>query len=72
MAENQAPIANGLNERGAVINLGWYHDLSPDRIAKAIDNLMLNAAKRKKMAAIGRKLVDGNGTERVLNYMIEQ
>jgi UDP-2,4-diacetamido-2,4,6-trideoxy-beta-L-altropyranose hydrolase len=72
LAENQAAVANGLDERGAVTNLGWRHDLTQDRIAKAIEYLLLNSAKRKKMSAIGPKLVDGNGTQRVLKILREQ
>ena len=71
LAENQAAVANGLDERGSVVNLGWHHDLSPDRIAKAIESLLLDAAKRKKMSAVGRELVDGNGTERVVQILME-
>ena len=72
LAENQVAVANGLDERGAVINLGWHHDLTAPGIAEAIEYLLLNAVKRKKMAASGRKLVDGNGTERVLKYLMER
>jgi UDP-2,4-diacetamido-2,4,6-trideoxy-beta-L-altropyranose hydrolase len=72
LAENQYAVANALDERGAVINLGWHHDLSIDKIVQALEYLLLNAAKRKKMAEISRKLVDGKGTERVLRYLIEQ
>ena len=70
-AENQRAVANGLEETGAVINLGWHHELSTDGIAQALDNLLLNAAKRKKMAEISRMLVDGKGIERVINNLIE-
>ena len=72
LAENQKAVANGLHEMGAVTNLGWYHDLSTGQIAQAVEHLLLNAAKRKKMAAISRQLVDGKGTARVLRNLIEQ
>ena len=52
LAENQRAVAEGLDERGAVINLGWHHNLSPVRIAKTLENLLLNAAIRGKMAEI--------------------
>ena len=72
LAENQRTVAEGLDERGAVINLGWHRDSSPVRIAQALENLLLNAAKREKMAEISRKLVDGKGTERVLSNLIQK
>jgi spore coat polysaccharide biosynthesis predicted glycosyltransferase SpsG len=72
LTENQMAVAKGLHEKGAVTNLGWYHDLSTDQIAQAVEHLLLNAAKRKKMAAVSRKLVDGRGTARVLRNLIEQ
>lgn len=72
LAENQRAVAEGLDERGAVINLGWHRDSSPVRIAQALENLLLNAAKREKMAEISRKLVDGKGIERVLSNLIQK
>lgn len=72
LAKNQQAVAKGLEERGAVINLGWHHNLSPVRIAQALENSLLNAAKRKKMSEISRELVDGKGTERVLCKLIQQ
>jgi UDP-2,4-diacetamido-2,4,6-trideoxy-beta-L-altropyranose hydrolase len=72
LAENQQAVAKGLEEREAIINLGWHHNLSPVRIAKALENLLLNAARRGKMAEISRKLIDGKGTERVLSELIQQ
>jgi UDP-2,4-diacetamido-2,4,6-trideoxy-beta-L-altropyranose hydrolase len=71
-AENQWGVANGLEEKGAVVNLGWHHELSIDRIAQALENLLLNVAKRKKMSEMSRMLVDGKGTERVISNLIEQ
>jgi len=72
LAENQRAVAEGLDERGAVINLGWHHYLSLVKIAQVLENLLLNAAKRKKMSEVSRKLVDGKGTERVLSNLIQQ
>ena len=72
LAENQQAVAKGLEERGAVINLGWHHNLTPIKIAQALEGLLLNTVKREKMSEISRKLVDGKGTERVLNNLMQQ
>jgi len=66
LAENQEPIARDLSERGAVINLGWQHDLNDEQIGAALCSLIGDAARRKQMAACGRALVDGRGAERVI------
>ncbi|HEX3049196.1 MAG TPA: GNAT family N-acetyltransferase, partial [Aggregatilineaceae bacterium] len=66
LAENQEPIARDLSERGAVINLGWQHDLSDEQIGAALRDLIEDEARRKRMSETGRALVDGRGAERVI------
>ena len=70
LAENQRLLAEGLSEAGAAINLGWYRDLRPLKIAHSLERLALAAGVREDMAQQGRNLVDGKGTERVLLALV--
>jgi UDP-2,4-diacetamido-2,4,6-trideoxy-beta-L-altropyranose hydrolase len=36
LADNQQPLAAGLDEAGAIINLGWHHLVSVEQIAQAV------------------------------------
>ena len=70
MADNQLAVVEGLEKSGIIDNLGWYHDLSSAKIARAVQNLAMAAEKRAQMQRCGRNLVDGNGTQRVLTGMM--
>ena len=66
VAENQAGLARALAEAGAAVNLGWLHQLTAERLALALSDLVTSAATRRATSARGRSLVDGEGTERVV------
>jgi UDP-2,4-diacetamido-2,4,6-trideoxy-beta-L-altropyranose hydrolase len=70
MADNQLAVVKGLAKAGTVVNLGWYHDLSSAKIARAVQNLATDVVKRAQMQRRGRDLVDGGGTQRVLTGMM--
>ena len=70
MADNQIAVVEGLEKAGVVVNLGWHHDLSPDKILRDVQKLAMAADKRAQMKRYGRDLVDGNGTQRVLKGMM--
>ena len=70
MADNQLAVVKGLEKAGVVVNLGWYHNLSSGKIARAVQNLAMAADKRAQMQRCGRDLVDANGTQRVLTGMM--
>jgi UDP-2,4-diacetamido-2,4,6-trideoxy-beta-L-altropyranose hydrolase len=72
IAENQVLVAEKLDEIGAAINLGWPHDLSCERLQKAIEDLRINGCARERMSNIGRQLVDGGGTSRVVKVMLDR
>ncbi|MBN2564006.1 MAG: UDP-2,4-diacetamido-2,4,6-trideoxy-beta-L-altropyranose hydrolase [Phycisphaerae bacterium] len=71
LAENQRAIAAGLEEKSAGINLGEERSLHPEDIAGHIQSLAADAARRRRMSAAGRALVDGRGTARVVGKMLE-
>jgi len=70
MADNQVAVVEGLEKAGAMVSLDWYHDLSSEKIARAVQNLAMDVDKRTQMQRCGRHLVDGNGTQRVLTGMM--
>ncbi|MFH1148454.1 MAG: UDP-2,4-diacetamido-2,4,6-trideoxy-beta-L-altropyranose hydrolase [Pseudomonadota bacterium] len=71
IADNQEPVAEGLDRAGAVLSLGRSHEISESRIAEEFKMLARDREKRREMARIGRKLVDGIGASRVLACMKE-
>jgi UDP-2,4-diacetamido-2,4,6-trideoxy-beta-L-altropyranose hydrolase len=66
-SDNQKPIAEGLDAAGAAINLGWHHQVVPQQIAGAVQDVLSQDHRRKEMRAVGRKLVDGRGLTRLLS-----
>ena len=69
LAENQRGIAEGLDNLGIALNLGWYAGISEVELAQALRILMSNPARRKAMSEEGRKLVDGTGADCVVSTM---
>ena len=69
-AENQKGIAAGLGEYGTAINLGWYSNISTDRITYLLKDLLLKNDIRKNMSKKGRGLIDGLGVNRVKNKVM--
>jgi UDP-2,4-diacetamido-2,4,6-trideoxy-beta-L-altropyranose hydrolase len=66
LSDNQRIVAEGLEEAGTAVNLGWYKHISQSDIRKALEKLAAGAKERVKMARRGRELVDGKGTKRLL------
>ncbi len=69
LADNQRGIAEGLEKAGASRNLGWYEGVSQADVASALDSILRDKEKHLKMAESAMDLVDGEGTERVLQKM---
>ncbi len=66
LAENQIPVAEQLEKKGVSINLGWWEDVKEENIVDCLSILINNSERREKMSLIGRQLVDGYGTQRVV------
>jgi UDP-2,4-diacetamido-2,4,6-trideoxy-beta-L-altropyranose hydrolase len=69
LAPNQERIARELAQRGAAVNLGPAGELAADKTRKVLCDLLPSQAKRAKMSARGREIVDGYGAERVLAFL---
>jgi len=66
LAENQRPIAEGLDRAGVAVNSGWYTDLSSAEITRTLTHLLVEEKQRARMSQRARELVDGKG---VLNTL---
>ena len=65
MAENQSYIDQKLAEAGAIHSLGWFEDLSTDRLTNEITTLINQPAQVAKISLACRDICDGLGTERL-------
>ena len=70
LADNQQAIAEGLEEEGVAVNLGGYGHLSNEIIARKLIEIANAANTRAQMSQRGRKLIDGQGTARVLKDLL--
>lgn len=70
-AANQVPIARGLENAGAVVNLGDGDTVTPTAIASALSALMDQPQLLTSLSTAARELVDGGGVERVTKMMLE-
>jgi UDP-2,4-diacetamido-2,4,6-trideoxy-beta-L-altropyranose hydrolase len=71
LADNQVPIASGLDEFGATVNLGWYTDLSERELASHLACIIPHQELRSSMSKKGLQLVDGLGAKRVIERLLE-
>jgi UDP-2,4-diacetamido-2,4,6-trideoxy-beta-L-altropyranose hydrolase len=69
LAPNQEKIAGELARLGAAVNLGRAGRISAHKMGKVLCDLLPTPARREKMSARGRELVDGRGAERVLAFL---
>jgi len=67
LAENQKNISESLDTEGAIINLGWYHNVTEINIKEIIESLIDNPQKMVSMSDKSRSLVDGEGVIRVVD-----
>ena len=65
LADNQQPLARGLDAAGAALDLGRAEALDPEALRHECLNLRDDGPRRKAMSERGRHLLDGRGAERV-------
>ena len=71
LADNQRDIAAALSGAGVSVDLGWHDDVTVDGIQAAATRLIGDQGERERMGTTGQKLVDGQGSSRVVDAMIE-
>jgi len=67
LAENQKSISESLHKEGAIINLGWYYNVTEENIKEVVEGLIDNPQKMVSMSDKSRRLVDGKGVGRVID-----
>jgi len=67
LAENQKDISESLAKEGALINLGWYHNVTENNIKEKIEGLIDGPQEMATMSEKSRRLVDGKGVNRVVD-----
>jgi UDP-2,4-diacetamido-2,4,6-trideoxy-beta-L-altropyranose hydrolase len=71
LADNQRGVAAELQERGLSWDLGCANNLSSERIATAVRQLLASTRNRERMSELGRNLVDGKGAFRIIQAVNE-
>ncbi|VAX19071.1 Pseudaminic acid cytidylyltransferase [hydrothermal vent metagenome] len=69
-AKNQIEHTRSVESTGAIINLGWYSDVTPADIGAAITHLLADRSRLVKMSEEGMKYVDGAGVNKVCGEML--
>lgn len=67
----ETETASRLEKTGAVINLGFGGDLDDSKLAKTVDALFADIEARKRMSSLGKQLVDGRGSGRIVRLLRE-
>ncbi len=71
IADNQRDVAKNLFKVGIIINLGWYEEVKKEDIRSALENLLDMPDIVQQMRVKGMQLVDGYGTNRVVEELIK-
>ena len=67
----EVETANRLQKEGFGINLGFGKNVDEKDISKSVLKLINNTPLRSKMSARGKKLIDGSGSQRMVETIIE-
>jgi spore coat polysaccharide biosynthesis predicted glycosyltransferase SpsG len=70
VAENQRGIATGLDDAGACVSLGWFEQLTVEKVGHALEGLLSSAAARRRLSERSRELVDGEGVNRTIDSLL--
>lgn len=69
LANNQQEIVKSLSENNIFHNLGKANTVDIKNFSNSLNGLINSISVRTKMSKGGRKLIDGYGSKRVLNYL---
>lgn len=72
LADNQVKVAEKLAKAGMAVNLGWHDRISEKELGQAVVALSSDPVSRSCMADVGRHLVDGQGSMRVVSSLLER
>ena len=69
IADNQLNIAQELDNKKISVYIGKAKDMKTEKIKYKVKELIDDCSLRKKMSRNGRKLIDGKGKQRIVDYM---
>ena len=69
VADNQVNIARELDRQQVSIYLGKQNEVSGKQIKETVEKVLISESLRKKMSIKGKKLVDGQGKVRIVDFM---
>jgi UDP-2,4-diacetamido-2,4,6-trideoxy-beta-L-altropyranose hydrolase len=70
LADNQEPSVRELARRGAVLDLGTAASLAVDMVKDSVSQICRNPVKRRRLSVASGALVDGLGSRRVAEFLI--
>jgi len=70
LAENQRAFVEKLDRDGIVLNMGWFGDVTPSKIAEMLEKLMSDRTTLMSMSKRSMEIVDGEGAKRVAEEML--
>jgi UDP-2,4-diacetamido-2,4,6-trideoxy-beta-L-altropyranose hydrolase len=71
VADHQRAVAERLHMSGSAVNLGWHRDCSVSEMAKTLRWMLQTPRVLARMADRGQQLVDGFGSQRIVQAMTE-
>jgi UDP-2,4-diacetamido-2,4,6-trideoxy-beta-L-altropyranose hydrolase len=72
VADNQLPVAEGLEKLGATVNMGWGRLITPESLGSTICTVMQSRDLRQALSGRVRELVDGEGAARVIMHLCDE
>jgi UDP-2,4-diacetamido-2,4,6-trideoxy-beta-L-altropyranose hydrolase len=72
IADNQLPVAEGLEKLGATVNMGWSLAVTPGSLGSMIRTVMQSRGLRQALSGRVRELVDGEGAARVIMHLCNE
>lgn len=71
LADNQKNVAEGLDAARAAVSLGRFEHVTAEQIAYSLTTLCRDYDRRLKLCHAGRKLIDGEGCQRLVKVMTD-
>ena len=66
LAENQVAVGKNLDEVGVATNLGWWNELSAEKIRQQIQTILGDVSRWRAMSTQGQLVVNGYGGQQVV------
>jgi spore coat polysaccharide biosynthesis predicted glycosyltransferase SpsG len=68
--EHQEKYSQQIQKLGGCVHLGFHKDISDEDILNGFESLLNDFKRRRDVARLGRKLVDGRGLNRIADIVI--